>query len=147
MTGTHQGAAGLKAKRILWVDDEPDCAFFHRKYLEHVSKGGFEVTSAVDAAEAVELLLKEYWDLVILDVVLPVKDTAPARPGTGLQLLRWIRTEYSRPELPVVAVTGYRKGTVQEEFQALGATLIYKPADPDKIANELNRVLAAAPVS
>jgi len=146
VTGFEHGAAGLLAKRILWVDDEPESAFFHRKYLEHVSKGGFEITSAVDAAEAVELLLKDHWDLVILDVVLPVKDTAPARPGTGLQLLRWIRTEYSRPELPVVAVTGYRKGTIQEEFEALGATMIYKPADPDKIAGELTRVLAA-PVS
>jgi two-component system response regulator ResD len=146
MTADH-GARNPNPKRILWVDDEPDCAFFHRKYLEHVSQGGFEIAAAVDAAEAVEMLLKDHWDLVILDVVLPVKDTAPARPGTGLQLLRWIRTEYSRPEVPVVAVTGYRKGTIQEEFQSLGATLIYKPADPDKIANELNRVLSSVPVS
>lgn len=54
--------------RILAVDDEPDILRTNRKYLE---ARGYQVDTAVCAADALELLKKQSYDCILLDVLLP----------------------------------------------------------------------------
>lgn len=54
--------------RLLAVDDEPDILRTNRRYLE---SRGFQVDSAVCAHDALELLKKQSYDCILLDVLLP----------------------------------------------------------------------------
>jgi CheY-like chemotaxis protein len=130
---------GSSPKRILWVDDEPEAAFYHRKYLDHVSAGGFEVTQALDVAQALDYLMKQRWDMVILDLILPMQAGAPVRTAPGLDLLRWIRHESPDPGVPVIAVSAHRKQQVRDEVEALGAALLPKPVDPHRLVECLQQ--------
>lgn len=54
--------------RLLAVDDEPDILRTNRRYLE---VRGYQVDTAVCAAEALELLKKQSYDCILLDILLP----------------------------------------------------------------------------
>lgn len=54
--------------RLLAVDDELDILRTNRRYLE---AKGYQVDTAVCAAEALELLRKQTYDCILLDVLLP----------------------------------------------------------------------------
>lgn len=56
------------AYRLLAVDDEPDILRTNRRYLE---TRGYQVDTATCAAEALELLRKQNYDCILLDVLLP----------------------------------------------------------------------------
>lgn len=79
------------AGRILVVDDERPIAEILKYNLE---KEGFEVILAFDGEEAMERVLNERPDLVILDIMLPKKD--------GFTVCREIRA--SR-DLPIIMLT------------------------------------------
>lgn len=54
--------------RLLAVDDEPDILRTNRRYLE---ARGYHVDTAACAADALELLKKQSYDCILLDVLLP----------------------------------------------------------------------------
>lgn len=54
--------------RLLAVDDEPDILRTNRRYLE---ARGYQVDSAVCAQDALDLLKKQSYDCILLDVLLP----------------------------------------------------------------------------
>lgn len=80
-------------KRILVIDDEPTALDVIRKILLH---GGYEVLVAENGQEGVELFRKDPCDLVVTDMVMPVKD--------GLQTILDLRVDV--PDLPIVAISG-----------------------------------------
>lgn len=80
-------------KRILVIDDEPTALDVIRKILQH---GGYEVLVAENGQEGVELFRKDPCDLVVTDMVMPVKD--------GLQTILDLRVDV--PDLPIVAISG-----------------------------------------
>lgn len=83
-----------ETSRILIVEDDERLATLTREYLEG---NGFEVDVEGDGNRAVERILKEKPDLVILDVMLPGED--------GLGVCRRVRPEYSGPILMLTART------------------------------------------
>lgn len=80
-------------KRILVIDDEPTALDLLRRILE---MNGYEVVSAIDGQRGVELFHQYPCDLVITDMVMPVKD--------GLQTILDLRSV--APYLPVIAISG-----------------------------------------
>ncbi len=87
-------------KRILVIDDEPTALDLLRRILE---MNGYEVLSAVNGQKGVELFQQCPCDMVITDMVMPVKD--------GLQTILDLRT--LAPKLPVIAISG--GGTISKE--------------------------------
>lgn len=87
-------------KRILVIDDEPTALDLLRRILE---MNGYEVLSAVNGEKGVELFHQNPCDLVITDMVMPVKD--------GLQTILDLRS--IAPYLPVIAISG--GGTISKE--------------------------------
>ena len=81
-----------EAKRILIVDDDPDVHQFVRIALKGTS---CHLESASDGLEGLGKIEAADWDLVILDVIMPVMD--------GMELLKHARR--IRPEMPVVVMT------------------------------------------
>ena len=62
-----------------------------------LTREGYEVTTAIDAAVARRLIRKADFDLILSDVRLP--------EGDGLSLLAWLKKE--KPGIPVVIMTEY----------------------------------------
>lgn len=76
-----------KPKKILIIDDEPD---FHSLFTRILVEGGYDVTSAYSGEEALDKLMLEKFDLIILDLVLP----SPGKSGLKtLEEIRKITTE------------------------------------------------------
>lgn len=57
--------------QILIVEDDKELSQLFQKVLE---KNGYQVKSASDGAQALEVLDKEYIDLIISDIMMPVMD-------------------------------------------------------------------------
>ena len=58
------------AKSVLWVDDEAELLESHRIFLR---EKGYEVETATNADDAVELLRRRPFDLLLLDEQMPGK--------------------------------------------------------------------------
>lgn len=119
-------------KRILVIDDEPTALDLLRRILE---MNGYEVTVAKNGQEGVELFEQHPCDLVITDMVMPIKD--------GLQTILDLRLE--APELPVIAISG--GGTISKErYLAVAGYLdrvitIAKPFAIEQIIEAVEKLL------
>lgn len=78
--------------KILVVDDEQPIADILKFSLE---KEGYEVICAFDGGEAVRLAFEEQPDLILLDLMLPVKD--------GMDVCREVRTKLYMPIIMLTA--------------------------------------------
>lgn len=81
-----------KDKNVLVVDDESDIRAVVSTLL---SSHGYKTTEAKDGAEALMLLRKRRFDLMVLDIMMPRMD--------GYQVMNTLKT--INPELPVVMLT------------------------------------------
>lgn len=79
--------------RILVVDDEEQIRSMLTQMLENE---GFAVDTAENGEVGMDLITRHDYDLVITDMIMPVKD--------GLKLIMEMLREY--PDLPVLAISG-----------------------------------------
>ena len=82
--------------QILVVDDEP----INRMVLKnHLSKGPYEITSAEDGVEAMEIIesSEKGFDLILLDVMMPKM--------SGYEVCQKLRETYLPSELPIIMIT------------------------------------------
>ncbi|MEE8111791.1 MAG: sigma-54 dependent transcriptional regulator [Acidobacteriota bacterium] len=92
------------AARILVVDDDPSL----RRVLEYnLARKGFRVTSARNAAEALERFQREPFEVVITDILMPGIN--------GIDLLNKIKAV--SPEAAVIVITAH--GTIQTAIEAM----------------------------
>ncbi|MGL5919309.1 MAG: response regulator, partial [Bacteroidales bacterium] len=82
----------MKREKILWVDDEIDLLKPHIYFLE---QKGYEVATANNGMDALEICRDEQFDIVILDENMPGM--------SGLEILSVIKEE--KPHLPVIMIT------------------------------------------
>lgn len=114
------------SRRVLIADD---AAFFRTLLREMLSEAGFEVVAeAKDGREAVELARALRPDIVILDVVMPVKSGLDAaREISGLHL-----------PLKIVMCSSMGHDPVVEEAALSGAcAYIHKPLDKAAVLDTL----------
>jgi CheY-like chemotaxis protein len=110
-----------KQHSILWVDDEIDMLEAHMAFLE---QRGFGVTPCSSGDDAIELIAKNDYDLILLDEMMPGKD--------GLQTLTEIKE--IKPHVPVVMVTKSEEESLMEE--AIGQKIddyLTKPVNPSQV--------------
>jgi len=118
----------MSRKRVLVVEDEPQIIEVLRLYLE---RAGFEISSALTAAEARERFRQGRPDLVILDLNLPDED--------GLEVCRDIRRQASTPIIMLTARDEVADRVVGLE---LGADdYIVKPFSPREVVARVKAVL------
>jgi DNA-binding NtrC family response regulator len=102
-------------QRILIVDDEPEVLEICSRVL---SRSGYFVHAAEDAARARQYLDKETYDLVILDIHMPDED--------GISLLKHVHALH--PALPAILITGYPEvGTVLDSVRMKVSEYLCKP--------------------
>ena len=120
-----------ESRKILWVDDEIESFKPHILFLQ---KRGFEVTGLMSGDEAIALVGKETFDLVLLDEMMPGKD--------GLTTLEEIKE--IKPHLPVVMVTKSEEESLMDD--AIGQKIddyLVKPVNPSQIILVIKRLLDA----
>jgi DNA-binding response OmpR family regulator len=80
-------------KRILVVDDEEQIRSMLAQMLEHE---GFEVDTAENGEEGMNLITRHAYDLIITDMIMPIKD--------GLKLIMELVRDY--PDQRILAISG-----------------------------------------
>jgi DNA-binding response OmpR family regulator len=119
------------SKRILVVDDDENILNLERTILE---QRGFEVTGAIGGAEALELLGKKTFDLVLLDVMMPEVD--------GFTVCRKIKEDPRLKDLPVIFLTAKGGGeALAEGFESGAIMYINKPFTANKLLTIVNTML------
>lgn len=116
-------------KQILVVDDEPN---LRRVLAAQLGRDGYEVHTAEDGQQGLEMLQEHHIDLVITDLRMPKLD--------GMELLR--RAMELDADLPVVMITAH--GTVDNAVEALktGAfDYITKPFDQAEVRTIVRKAL------
>ena len=104
---------GLAGSRLLLVEDHPQL----RAYLAEVLAEHFDVTTAEDGAEALELTHDHAFDVVVSDVMMPRMD--------GLELLSHLRQRARTADLPVLLVSA--RGELHDRVEGLGVADDYLP--------------------
>lgn len=103
-------------KRILVAEDN-DSNYILMSYILRKS---YEIARAVNGQEAVDMVAKEKFDMVLMDLQMPVMD--------GLTATKIIKSTH--PELPVLAVTANVFGSDREAALAAGCDeFITKPVN------------------
>jgi two-component system phosphate regulon response regulator OmpR len=116
------------AEKVLLVDDDEKLRNLLKEYLEGY---GYRVLTLVDGSAVPETIKKETPDIVILDIMMPVKD--------GLDVLKEIRGTYT---IPVIMLTAKGEATDRIVGLELGADdYLPKPFDPRELLARIKAVL------
>ncbi|MBN2983474.1 response regulator [Cohnella algarum] len=133
-SGFRRKKGPLFAPRILLVEDH---AINQQVAKELLAGKGYEIGIACDGYEALDMLEREDWDLVLMDLHMPGLD--------GVEATRAIRRARTGWELPVIAMTA---NVVQEDlqkcFQAGMNDVVTKPIEPEELFAAVERGLRAA---
>ena len=112
---------------VLLIEDEPGIVDFVRRGME---AEGFHVQAELDGAEGERRALREGFDAVVLDLMLPGRD--------GLGVLASLRA--AKPSMPVIVLTA--KGEVEDRVAGLDAGAVDYLVKPFSLAELLARVRA-----
>ncbi len=118
-------------RHLLVVDDDDRLRALLKEYL---TRAGFRVTTARDAAAARRLLDSLAFDLLVLDVMMPGED--------GFSLTRWVR---GRSATPILILTARGLAGDRIEGLTLGADdYLGKPFDPQELVLRIEAILRRA---
>jgi DNA-binding response OmpR family regulator len=119
---------------VVVADDDPDI----RRLLSHVlSEAGYDVTTAMDLYEAMDLVRAPGVAAVILDMLF-----VNSGGRSGLDLLQFIRSQPHLKDLGVIVITGFSLNhTVVTQINAHRAELWHKPVDPIDLVQRVHHLV------
>ena len=120
--------------QILIVEDDKELSQLFQKVLE---KNGYQVKSASDGAQALEVLDKEYIDLIISDIMMPVMD--------GYELVSELRS--AGYQIPVLMITA--KGSfddMRQGFLSGSDDYMVKPVNVNEMVLRVGALLRRAQI-
>ena len=116
-----------ETKKILVVDDEQQLALAVKIRLQ---SRGYQVVTASDGQQGLELVERENPDLIILDVLMPVMD--------GYSCLREINTRFGRSKIPIIILTA--RDRMKDLFELEGIEdYVIKPFDHEDLLMRIDR--------
>ncbi|MCD4761655.1 response regulator [bacterium] len=98
-----------KHKILLAEDDE----FISRAYQDGLTRAGFEVITAADGVEALDKAREEKPELILLDLIMPVKN--------GFETLGELKANKELKDVPVIILSNLGQNSDIEKGKALGA--------------------------
>jgi len=117
--------------RILIAEDERDIRELIAFTLEF---GGFQVLSATNGEEAVELARQHRPDLIILDVRMPKM--------TGYEACRILKSQEETRAIPVVFLSAKgQEAEIRQGMEAGADAYILKPFAPDELIQQVRAIL------
>ncbi len=123
---------------VLVADDDPAM----RDFAAHVLRdAGYNVRKAMAVPEAIECLRLPGVSAAVVDMLF-----VNSGDHTGLDILRFIRTQPALERVPVMMITGFPlKPSVVAEVHALRAELWAKPIDPAFLVQRVHTLLQLYP--
>ena len=116
--------------KILIVEDNTDS----REMLVCLLKlEGYEIKSATDGKEAIELLEQERPDLIISDIQMPNLD--------GIEMIKQLRKRGKLSRVPILVMSAYRSGRVSEALKAGANAATRKPVQWDDLLMIIKQLL------
>ncbi len=119
----------MRNETVLVVDDVPEIRTTMSEILKYK---GFAVDQATDGQEAIELLSKRFYDIVLTDIAMPRKN--------GMEVLQHIKT--NTPDTICIMITGF--GSIEGAVEALrmGAfDYLSKPIKPSEVVVVIEKAL------
>ena len=117
----------MRKIHILWVDDEIDLL---RPHIIFLKEKGYEVDTANNGSDALDMVTRNYFDIIFLDENMPGL--------SGLETLNRIKT--ISPNIPVVMITKSEEENIMDE--AVGSKIadyLIKPVNPKQILLSLKK--------
>lgn len=119
------------APRVLVVDDS---ATMRQLLVITARRHGAQVDEAADGLEALKRLATAHYDLLFVDLNMPVLD--------GLKLIRRVRDDPSNAKTVICVVTSQEAHELDEQVRALGAQhILRKPAQRPEVDAVLRQML------
>ena len=121
----------MTSRKILVVDDDSTS----RRLMSHIlNREGYEVATASDGVEALELMADDPAEILITDRMMPNMD--------GVELLKAVRQSPIYGHIPVIIVTANSDARDQPEAEAAGATaFLTKPVGSTELLATVQRAL------
>ena len=117
-------------KKILIVDDETDLL---RVTCFRLEKSGYQVISAINGQQALEVMRKEHPDLVLLDLRLPLLN--------GMEVCLYMRKDGVLKHIPVIIFTASTQ-EIKEKVNACGAQdYIFKPFTAEELLEKIKKFI------
>ena len=116
-------------KPILIVDDE---AIVRESLRDWLQDAGYQVATAETGEQALEMMEKQEFGILVLDVRLPGK--------TGIRVLKEVKAK--QPDIKSIIITAYPYAETAEEAMKLGAIdYLVKPFSPDDLERLIRETL------
>lgn len=120
------------SKKILLVDDSATSRLTSRWMIG--GESNYELISASDGKEGLEMALAEKPDLILMDVVMPRM--------SGLEACRALKGQEGTKKIPVILLTTKsEQATIQEAYQSGCNEFMTKPVDEKKLRAVLKNYL------
>lgn len=124
----------LAGRKILVVEDNSINQQIAREFLE---SWGIIVTTAEDGQQAVTMIQQHHFDLVLMDIQMPVLDGLKATK----EIRQWERQQQIKGRkisLPIIAMTAFAMSGDKEKSLAAGMTdHLTKPLEPNDVLSVL----------
>lgn len=127
--GKNKEVTEMVEKSVLVVDDEPIVRESIRDWLKDA---GYQVAIAESGEEALEMIKKQDFSVMVLDIRLPGK--------TGITVLKEVKGQ--RPWIKSIIITAYPSAETTSEARKLGAIdYLIKPVVPDDLERLIRETL------
>lgn len=123
-----------KKAKILVIDDEVDFCHFLKLNMELT--GEFEVATAGEGKEGIDLAKSWHPDLILLDLRMPGM--------SGSEIVSVLLQDQATKDIPVVFLTGVaiKEDAEEDSLKKSGQVLIIKPVTTVDIINQIKPILA-----
>jgi len=127
----------MEGRKVLIADDEAHILYVVKVKLQ---KGGFDVVTAMDGREALDLAVKTGPSLIISDLQMPLM--------SGLEVATALSRDDATKHIPIILLTA--KGFEVDDQVTAGTNIkmvMTKPFSPKDLLARANEVLGAAAVA
>ncbi len=118
-------------KKILVVDDEPQIV---RLLSLRLKAKNFNVISAYDGYQCVQVAKDEIPDMILLDIKMPL--------GGGIVAFEKLKSLSETKNIPVIFITAFPSAEIKKQVMDMGAEdFISKPFNSDVLIDKVNAIL------
>lgn len=116
---------------VLVVEDNPDIM----EYIRESLSGMFDVLTATNGREGLEIAGREVPDIIVTDIMMPVMD--------GMEMTRLLKTDVATSHIPVVMLTAKDTQSAREEGYETGAdSYLIKPFSASLLVARINNIIS-----
>jgi putative two-component system response regulator len=129
--GREDDETCVRQAHVIVVDDEPS---IREICADVLSSEGYQVSTAKNGQEAVDIMAQEPIDLVLMDIMMPVMD--------GLSACKAIKADERTRDVPVVIMSAAHNLRERvSEVHCIAEAVVPKPFDFDQLLETVGRLI------